>query len=180
MRVSLTELQLFALSSQANERVFCRPTFYHFVLIVSALRGKTYWYWELYQGSVVLWKSTSWGGLQGFSPSLDKKKMFNRWVLKGVHLVQILLALLSAFPLYARPWLKNTWFISMPDGSHICHAVRPAVAVLKYLRWPMTVCFFLEDFHAIQNMTITWFHIWWENFWKFEEQLLETLELRYS
>lgn len=35
MHVSLTELQLFALASQANEWLFCYPTFYHFVLIIT-------------------------------------------------------------------------------------------------------------------------------------------------
>jgi len=76
-----------------------------------------------------------------------------RKVLKGVHPLQILLAVLSTFPLDARSRLKNTYFISMADGSHVCHTIRPAAA-WKYLRWSVAICFLLEDFHATQNMSL--------------------------
>lgn len=49
--------------------------------------------------------------------------------------------------------LKKTCCISplsVFDGNHVCHTVRPA---REYLRWPLALCFLLEDFHVTQSMS---------------------------
>lgn len=149
MHLSSTELQLFALTSQANEQVFCYPNFYHFVLIITlccSTEGK----------DVLIVRPLPRKRSAMEKHFLRRPLTFHRWVLKSVHPLQILLGVFSTFSLYARSWPKNICFISplsVSDGSHICHKVRPAVA-REYLRWPVALCFFLEDFHATQSMSI--------------------------
>lgn len=95
MNVSSTELQLFALASWANEQVFCYPTFYHFVLIIAlccSTEGK----------DILILRPLprKWSAME--KHFLGRPPKFHRRVLKGVHPLQILLAVLSTFPLYAR------------------------------------------------------------------------------
>lgn len=137
MNVSSTELQMFALASWANERVFFYPPFYHFVQIITpccSTEGK----------DVLILRPLPRKCSAMEKHFLRRPPSFHRRVLKGVHPLQVLLAALSTFPLCARSQLQNARFISplsASGGSHICHTVGPAVAK-KYLRRPVVLCFF--------------------------------------
>lgn len=134
MHVSLTELQLFALFSWTNEWVFCYPSFYPFVLIITlfcSTEGK--------DTPILRPLPRKSSAMEKYF--LREPPAFLRMGAKGARPLWILLAVLPTFPLYARSWLKNISFTSMSDWSQVCHTLRLAVA-REQLRWPVAIFFF--------------------------------------
>lgn len=145
--ISLTELQLFALFSWANEWVFNYPIFYPFVLIITlycSTEGK----------DMLILRPLPSKCSAMEKHFLREPPAFLRMVAKGARPLWVLLAVLPTFLLHARSWLKNNSFTSMSDWSQVCHILRLAVA-REQLRRPVAICFFfLEDFHATQGTSI--------------------------
>lgn len=87
-------------------------------------------------------------------PFLKRPPTLHRWVLNGVNPFADTTRSALNISLVCQFQLKNTCCISplsVFDGNHVCHTVRPA---REYLRWPLALCFLLEDFHVTQSMSI--------------------------